>query len=147
MFDVVLVDAPPLQGVADTVVLSKVTDRTLLVVRADRTPVVDVRRSTALLERVGATLAGAVLNALPRKLPTGTAWHGNRAVSSPPSAGLGLMNSAGTVYPAEPVPPTTVRGRARVVPSTVGTPEAGTTWPDAEPEPPNLPAQRDGNDD
>ncbi|GIE94098.1 polysaccharide biosynthesis tyrosine autokinase [Paractinoplanes rishiriensis] len=107
LFDVVLVDAPPLRGVADTVVLSKVTDRALLVVRANRTPAADVQRSADLLERVGATLAGAVLNALPRRLPAGTAGH--RPV--PPAAGLGLITGPppGTYRAAG-----LARGRARV---------------------------------
>jgi capsular exopolysaccharide synthesis family protein len=74
-FDIVLVDAPPLHAVADAAVLGKVTDGALLVVRANHTPTLDVQRSVDLLERVGARVAGAVLNALPRKLPTGTAWH------------------------------------------------------------------------
>jgi capsular exopolysaccharide synthesis family protein len=104
-FDVVLVDAPPMLGVADTVVLSRVTDRALLVVRANRTPAADVRRSTDLLQRAGATLAGAVLNALPRKLPTG--WH------RPPQDDPALVLGATDRHPA-----TTVRGRARVVEST-----------------------------
>jgi capsular exopolysaccharide synthesis family protein len=74
-FDVVLVDAPSLHATADATVLSKVTDSALLVVRAGRTLTADVERSTDLLERVGAQLAGAVLNALPRKLPTGSSWN------------------------------------------------------------------------
>jgi capsular exopolysaccharide synthesis family protein len=123
-FDVVLVDAPPLHGVADAAVLSKVTDGALLVVRANRTRTVDVQRSTDLLERVGARLVGAVLNALPRRLPTGPA--GRRAPSVPAAAdNLGLVTSLinGTDEPADdgaetgvmpPFPPP-ARGRARVV--------------------------------
>ncbi|GLX99763.1 polysaccharide biosynthesis tyrosine autokinase [Actinoplanes sp. NBRC 101535] len=116
-FDIVLVDAPALHDVADAAVIGQVTDGALLVVRAGRTRAADVRRSMDLLERVGARLAGAVLNALPRKLPTGPVdevsgvpgfgdkpeladagspdWHGDTFVSLP------------TVGPA--------RGRARVV--------------------------------
>jgi capsular exopolysaccharide synthesis family protein len=131
-FDIVIVDAPPLHGVADTVVLSKLTDGTLLVTRAGRTRAADVQRSTDLLARVGARLAGAVLNALPRKLPTGTSWHRAPEVA-PPAEGLGLVTErvvGGTLYPEAP----TVRGRARVVPSTLG---------EADNEPDHLPAQRD----
>jgi capsular exopolysaccharide synthesis family protein len=116
-FDVVLVDAPPLLGVADGTVLSKVTDTSLLVVRANRTPVADVQRSRELLERVGAELAGAVLNALPRKLPAGTGWHQQRT-PVPGAGGLGLITGAGEgaetmVITADPGP---VSGRARVGP-------------------------------
>jgi hypothetical protein len=63
-----------------------------------------VQRSTDLLARVGARLAGAVLNALPRKLPTGTAWQHTRPAT----------------LPERPVPVTGIaRGRARVIQSTV----------------------------
>jgi capsular exopolysaccharide synthesis family protein len=136
-FDVVLVDAPPLHGVADTVVLAKLTDGALLVSRANRTRAADVRRSADLLQEVGARLAGAVLNALPRKLPAGTSWHRPPAVSPSPTEGLSLVTdriTGGTLYPQAP----TVQGRARVVPSTVGSP--------AEDEPANLPVHRENHD-
>jgi capsular exopolysaccharide synthesis family protein len=138
-FDVVIVDAPPLQGVADAAVLSKVTDGALLVVRANRTRTVDVERSVDLLERVGAKLAGAVLNALPKKLPTGGSWQQGEvpAAASDPELVTQLFGGDATGQddersgPAEVgdataiirSPGVTVRGRAPVVHATVGTPE------------------------
>ncbi len=118
-FDIVLVDAPPLHGVADATVLSKVTDGALLVVRANRTRTADVQRSMDLLERVGARLVGAVLNALPRRLPTGSPGSRVMPVQATPDS-PGLINAligdpdedgSGTAV----VPPATVRGRARVI--------------------------------
>jgi capsular exopolysaccharide synthesis family protein len=142
IFDVVLVDAPPLHGVADGVVLSKVTDSSLLVVRANRTPVTDVERSKDLLERVGATLAGAVLNALPRKLPTGTAWQKERP-AVPVGEGLGLVTGDGEVAETMVITPDPgpVSGRARVGPQR-GTAQVVNLEPDGTPEPLNLPIQR-----
>ncbi|MBU2666827.1 polysaccharide biosynthesis tyrosine autokinase [Actinoplanes bogorensis] len=112
-FDVVLVDAPPLHTVADATVLSKVTDGALLVVRAGRTRTADVRRSTDLLERVGARLVGAVLNALPRRLPDTRAAA--PAITEPiDSPGL-VTTLLGTPAHDEPQPPANpVSGRARV---------------------------------
>ncbi|GAA2911185.1 sugar tyrosine-protein kinase [Actinoplanes cyaneus] len=117
-FDVVLLDAPPLNGPADAAVIGAVTDSALLVVRANRTRAADVERSMELLQKVGAKLAGAVLNALPRKLPTGQAWAA--AAQVPPSEMLIPLDE-----PDEPAPVSTppaprspngvVRGRARVV--------------------------------
>jgi capsular exopolysaccharide synthesis family protein len=136
-FDVVLVDAPPLHGVADAAVLSKVTDLALLVVRANRTRTADVQRSMDLLERVGARLAGAVLNALPRKLPTGAAWHRGDQVpsASDPALVSDLFGDGGADEGG--APPSgddltviartrigTARGRARVVQATIGTDDA-----------------------
>jgi capsular exopolysaccharide synthesis family protein len=131
-FDLVLVDAPALHAVADATVLSKVTDSALLVVRAGRTRTADVERSTDLLERVGAQLAGAVLNALPRKLRTGSSWNrvGVMGPAAEPALGVGRLGDgesdgradAGTDEPREaPIwePPradiVSARGRARVV--------------------------------
>jgi capsular exopolysaccharide synthesis family protein len=162
-FDVVVVDAPALHATADATVLSKVTDSALLVVRSGKTLAADVERSAELLERVGAQLAGAVLNALPRKLPTGTAW--NRAGLVSPGAETQLMTGLlGDTDPAGPdaeepdeepiwVPqrPADIvpaRGRARVVVITDAQPS-----PLAQPSPvahddrpgdgPHVPAQRE----
>ncbi|MEV6346230.1 protein kinase [Actinoplanes sp. NPDC051851] len=108
-FDVVLVDAPALHGVADATVLGKATDSTLLVVRANRTRTADVERSMELLGRVGAKLGGAVLNALPRKLPTGQGWADGAPVDPKPEP-------PELMVPIEKPPPASpVRGRARVV--------------------------------
>lgn len=87
-FDAVLVDAPPLQCEADAAVLSKVTDGVLLVVRAGKTRTADVERSVDLLQRVGARLVGAVVNALPRRVPGQAPWNPADAMSSsqPPQA-------------------------------------------------------------
>ncbi|AEV86526.1 receptor protein-tyrosine kinase [Actinoplanes sp. SE50] len=107
-FDVVLLDAPPLNGPADAAVLGRVTDSALLVVRAGRTRTADVEKSVELLTRIGAKLAGAVLNALPRKLPTGEHW-----------ATAARVAPADELIPLEEPEPAiakgVVRGRARVV--------------------------------
>ncbi|MGX6603119.1 polysaccharide biosynthesis tyrosine autokinase [Micromonosporaceae bacterium Da 78-11] len=167
-FDVVLVDGPPLHGVADATVLSKVTDGALLVVRANHTRTADVQRSVDLLERVGARMAGAVLNALPRKLPTGTPWHSALAMPAAtdhPELVAHLFGDDPASTDAAEQDPTdepggepgdepgdgvdkagrtrpyggTVFGRARVVESTVLDSE--------EPDKPNLPAQRSPDHD
>ncbi|WP_232344098.1 polysaccharide biosynthesis tyrosine autokinase [Actinoplanes awajinensis] len=120
-FDVVLVDAPPLNGPADAAVLGKVTDSALLVVRANRTRAADIERSLELLEKIGAKVAGAVLNALPRKLPTGQAWAAAAQVS-PAERLIPLDDDPDAPAPGGggpvPVPRTpngVVRGRARVM--------------------------------
>jgi capsular exopolysaccharide synthesis family protein len=133
-FDVVLVDAPPLLGVADAAVLSKVTDIALLVVRANRTRTVEVERSMDLLQRVGARLAGAVLNALPRQLPNGATWHHKSLTPAPSDTQLiaDLLGDHGAhAHSTETraaddtivFAPTgsTVRGRARVLKATIAT--------------------------
>ncbi|WP_328477828.1 polysaccharide biosynthesis tyrosine autokinase [Actinoplanes sp. NBC_00393] len=138
-FDVVLVDGPALHGVADATVLSRVTDDSLLVVRANHTRTADVQRSMDLLERVGAQLAGAVLNALPRKLPTGKDWPEGVAEVQSADPGLGLFADTDSGRPPRlddtfvSLPPVgTARGRARVIKAE---PVVTPSEPDAEPEP------------
>ncbi|GAB2622781.1 hypothetical protein Aab01nite_26830 [Paractinoplanes abujensis] len=121
-FDIVIVDAPPLHGVADAAVLGKVTDGALLVVRANRTRTADVQRSTDLLERVGAKLVGAVLNALPRKLPDTSAGAQPTVPAPMDSPGLitTLLGAPGERDEPMP-PPNPVSGRARVAKTEITT--------------------------
>ncbi|MEU4692546.1 cellulose synthase operon protein YhjQ/BcsQ [Actinoplanes sp. NPDC023714] len=116
-FDIVLVDSPALHGVADAAVIGQVTDSALLVVRANHTRAAEVEKSMDLLQRVGARLAGAVLNALPRTLPTGKDWHEVVAEVQPGLDEIGLLppqhRMEDTFVSLPPVG--TARGRARVV--------------------------------
>ncbi|OFV87318.1 MAG: hypothetical protein A3J75_05455 [Acidobacteria bacterium RBG_16_68_9] len=61
-FDFVIVDAPPVNRYADTPALAAKMDAVILVVEADRTPVVDAENAKRSLDRVGARLFGVVLN-------------------------------------------------------------------------------------
>ncbi|BAL91031.1 hypothetical protein AMIS_58110 [Actinoplanes missouriensis 431] len=133
-FDVVLVDSPALHGVADAVVLSRVTDSALLVVRAGRTRTADVEKSLDLLRRVGARMAGAVLNALPRKLPTGKDWHEVVAEVQPGLDSIGLIPDGHRMEDTfVSLPPVgTARGRARVETAAISdAPETGAPERDA----------------
>jgi capsular exopolysaccharide synthesis family protein len=62
MFDVILVDSPPLLLFTDAVILAQAADTTLLVVAAGDTKGKDLRRATEELSLVQATVIGAVLN-------------------------------------------------------------------------------------
>jgi tyrosine-protein kinase len=68
-----------------------------------------------LLERVGAQLAGAVLNALPRKLPAGSGWNrGGQQVG--PASDLELIGG--------------LSGNRKASPGTTADPETGAEPPD-----------------
>ncbi|GAA4950880.1 polysaccharide biosynthesis tyrosine autokinase [Actinoplanes utahensis] len=143
-YDIVLVDAPALHGVADASVLGQVTDNALLVVRAGRTRTADVEKSIDVLKRAGAKLAGAVLNALPRKLPTNGSWQGQAEVTGADSPDL-IFGMNGDQPPRMDdtfvsLPPVgTARGRARVVTSS-----AIETAPESSPAPAQREAQAQG---
>lgn len=61
-FDRVILDSPPVQAVTDAVVLSKLVDGVILVVRADKTLRDDVRRSSKQIHDVGSSIFGVIVN-------------------------------------------------------------------------------------
>jgi non-specific protein-tyrosine kinase len=67
-YDVVVIDSPPLQAVADGAILSQLADATVLVVDARRSHRESVIRARETLERAGARVIGVVLNRVPREL-------------------------------------------------------------------------------
>ena len=67
MFDIVLIDAPPLLPVTDAALIADQADGAILVVRHGRTTVDDLRAAAERLEAVGAEPVGVVLNMTPSK--------------------------------------------------------------------------------
>ena len=61
-FDFIVIDGPPVNAYADTSVLATKVDGVILVVEADRTPVVDAEMAKRQLDKVGARILGVVLN-------------------------------------------------------------------------------------
>lgn len=67
LFDLVLIDSPPVLPVTDAVVLSKDADATLLVVAAGQTKRGDLQRAAEKLAQVNARVVGVVLNETSRQ--------------------------------------------------------------------------------
>lgn len=61
-FDRVILDSPPLQAVTDAVVLSKLADGVILVVRASKTLREEVKRSARQIRDVEGAIYGVILN-------------------------------------------------------------------------------------
>jgi Mrp family chromosome partitioning ATPase len=61
----VVVDSPPLLAVNDALSVAPHCDLTLLVTKAGTTRISHFRRSLMLLEGIGVTLSGVVLNMIP----------------------------------------------------------------------------------
>ncbi len=61
-FDRVILDSPPLQAVTDAVVLSKLADGVILVVRASKTLREEVKRSARQIRDVRGSIYGVILN-------------------------------------------------------------------------------------
>src|SRR5581483_1764235 len=65
--DVVLIDAPPVLSVADTLVIGRLAAGAVLVVEAGRTPAPAAKRAKDALTRNQTRLLGVVLNKFRRK--------------------------------------------------------------------------------
>lgn len=74
MFDVVIVDAPPLIPVTDATVLSQIAGGVILVVGVGTVKAQSVEKSLAALKLVNANLLGVVMNLLPTKGPDSYAY-------------------------------------------------------------------------
>ena len=61
-FDRVILDSPPLQAVTDAVVLSKLADGVIIVVRASKTLREEVKRSARQIRDVNGAIFGVILN-------------------------------------------------------------------------------------
>ncbi|GBE02739.1 tyrosine-protein kinase etk [bacterium BMS3Abin08] len=63
-YDIVIYDSSPLLSVADSLILSKVMDGTIIVARAARTTYEEVRRGVKSLSDIKSNILGVVINAL-----------------------------------------------------------------------------------
>ena len=61
-FDFVIIDLPPVLGLADTLAVAPLLDGVLFVAQADNTRQVGIRHAVAQLQQVGAVIDGGVLN-------------------------------------------------------------------------------------
>jgi capsular exopolysaccharide synthesis family protein len=115
MFDLVLIDSPPLLPVTDAVILAQAVDTTLLVVAAGQTRGKDLRRATEVLSLVHATTIGVVLNEVTKSTgygygygkaygygeyaPTGAVAGGNGKYASTAAAANGNRLARGPLAP------------------------------------------------
>jgi capsular exopolysaccharide synthesis family protein len=63
-YDRVLIDSPPITAVTDSVLLSRMVDCVLLVVRANKTPKEIVKNAIGMIQGVNGHLIGALLNGI-----------------------------------------------------------------------------------
>jgi len=74
-YDLVIVDSPPVQSVADSAILSSFLDATVIVIGAGKARRATVQLARESLDRAGARIVGVVLNLLSD--PAGVAYGGN----------------------------------------------------------------------
>lgn len=65
LYDVIIIDAPPVGMVTDAAILSTIVDGTILVVASGKTEIDGAKRAKQLLENVGARIVGVVMTMMP----------------------------------------------------------------------------------
>lgn len=65
LYDVIIIDAPPVGMVTDAAILSTIVDGTILVVASGKTEIDGAKRAKQLLENVGARIVGVVMTMIP----------------------------------------------------------------------------------
>jgi non-specific protein-tyrosine kinase len=99
--DIVIVDSPPLRGVADPAILRSFLDATLLVIEAGRTRRGLVREAGEALTRANARVLGAVLNRIAQKPTSDYGRDADDARDREPAVGAAAVEAgrAGTLAP------------------------------------------------
>ncbi|MBQ1528279.1 hypothetical protein IIZ77_01355, partial [Candidatus Saccharibacteria bacterium] len=67
-FDLIIFDSAPVGAVADPVIMSNLTDETIIVVRDGKTPRTALAVTKDTLAKTDAKIAGVVLNDIDRKI-------------------------------------------------------------------------------
>lgn len=65
LYDVIIIDSPPVGVVTDAAILSTSVDGTILVVASGKTEIDGAKRAKQLLENVGARIVGVVMTMIP----------------------------------------------------------------------------------
>lgn len=76
MFDLIIVDTPPVLAVTDASVVGKQCDTTLLVARFETNPVREIMAAKRRLESNGLVVQGAILNAMEKRASTAAGHYG-----------------------------------------------------------------------
>lgn len=66
VFDQIILDSVPVNGLSDALVISKVADKVLIISRYSKTDITDLENTKRSLENVGAKIAGVVINSVPK---------------------------------------------------------------------------------
>lgn len=75
-YDFIIIDTPPVLGMADSGILSSMSDAVILVVRSSQTHRVSVRRSRDLLEKISAPLIGVLVNGIDTNSESHYSYYG-----------------------------------------------------------------------
>ncbi len=67
VFEFIILDAVPVNGLPDSLILSKIVDKTIIVCSHGYTDITDLESTKKALQNVGAKVAGVVINKMPKQ--------------------------------------------------------------------------------
>ena len=70
-YDYVIIDSAPVYNLADSLIISKKADRTMIVCRVNKTNIDHVKDGLKSLQAIDANIAGVILNQIPLEKRTG----------------------------------------------------------------------------
>lgn len=77
-FDIIIFDGAPCNGITDSVIISTLVDTTMIVTRDSSTPRATLAAAKESLDKVDATVAGVVLNAVDKKVARYYSYYGDQ---------------------------------------------------------------------
>jgi capsular exopolysaccharide synthesis family protein len=77
VYDIILLDTPPVLAVTDAQILGNICDGSIIVVRSEQTEYASIQRAKQLLEPAHAKLLGVVLNDVSQKKSNTYYYYGN----------------------------------------------------------------------
>jgi capsular exopolysaccharide synthesis family protein len=108
-YDRVILDGPAVLGLADCLVLGRVVDSTLLVVRSGAHQLTTLYRAKGMLEQARVPIAGVVFNSLTEGLDSWSSYVTEQpAIASSSGPSSGRRGAAGLTAPRHPEPETAV---------------------------------------
>ena len=66
-YDIIIFDTPPVTGLSDTLILTRLTDAVIIVARARKTPIELLENTAASLRNVKANIIGVILNRVKKR--------------------------------------------------------------------------------
>ena len=75
IFDYVIFDGPPINGLSDSLIMSDYVDRTIVVASLNSTPVDLLESTRKMLTNVNAKVAGVIVNKVPRRKGSGKSYY------------------------------------------------------------------------
>ncbi|MEF9985351.1 MAG: CpsD/CapB family tyrosine-protein kinase [Bacilli bacterium] len=75
LFDVIILDCPPVLGLNDTLILTKFSDANIVVVSDKKTKIITLENTIKAFQKVNASISGIVINKVKQKKGNNTSYY------------------------------------------------------------------------